>query len=128
MIEQFFIILVILEIFEISWQKGKNFRDYISSLFSFYKKGVIFFILLHPTLYFVIFAQITLQNYSFLASSLVIIKFLDLSFKISLMDKIYNNKNLGSFEPLLKGNYNIPAGFKFIGIIIYPTLFLFAFS
>lgn len=128
MIEQFLIVLVILEIFEISWQRGKNFRDYVSSLFAFYKKGVIFFILLHPTLYFVIFAQIALQNYSLLASSLVIIKFLDLSFKISLMDKIYNNKDLGNFEPLLKGNYNIPTGFKFIGIIIYPTLFLFAFS
>ena len=126
--ENFLIILIFLEIFEISWQKGKNFRDYIGNLFSFYKKSVIFFILLHPTLYFVAFAQISLQNYSTLASILVLIKVFDIGFKISLMDKIYNNKDLGSFEPLLKANYNIPIGMKFLGIVLYPTLFFFAFS
>jgi len=127
-VEEFLLVLIFLEIFEISWQKGTNFRDYISNLFGFYKKGIIFFILLHPTLYFVLFAQISLNNYSVLASILVAIKIIDVGFKISLMDKIYNNKDLGSFEPLLKQNYNIPVGMKFLGILLYPTLFFFAFS
>lgn len=126
--EEFLIILICLEIFEISWQKGTNFRDYISNLFGYYKKGVVFFILLHPTLYFILFAQMALQNYATLTSILVIIKVIDVGFKISLMDKIYNNKDLGNFEPLLKENYNIPVGMKFLGILLYPTLFFFAFS
>lgn len=128
MLEEFLIVLIFLEIFEISWQKGQHFRDYISNLFSFYKKGVIFFILLHPTLYFVIFAVMSLQNDSILASVLVIIKVIDIGFKISLMDKIYNQKDLGSFELLLKENYKIPSGMKYLGIVLYPTLFFFAFS
>jgi len=126
--EEFLIILICLEIFEISWQKGENFRDYISNLFGFYKKGIIFFLLLHPTLYFILFAQISLQNYSIIASILVMIKVIDVGFKISLMDKIYNNRDLGSFELLLKENYNIPVGMKFLGILLYPILFFFAFS
>ncbi len=84
--------------------------------------------LLHPTLYFILFAQMSLQNYSVLASILVMIKVVDVGFKISLMDKIYNKKDLGSFEPLLKENYDIPSGMKLLGIVIYPTLFFFAFS
>jgi len=125
---EFLIILIFLELFEISWQKGKNFRDYVSNLFGYYKKGIIFFMLLHPTLYFILFAQMSLQNYSVLASILVMIKVVDVGFKISLMDKIYNKKDLGSFEPLLKENYDIPSGMKLLGIVIYPTLFFFAFS
>ncbi len=126
--EFFLIILIFLEIFEIFWQRGKNFREYVTNLFYFYKKGVIIFILLHPTLYFIMFAQIALQNYSFLASLLVLIKIFDIGFKISLMDKIYNNKDLGSFETLLKTDYPLSTGIKGAGLIIYSTIFFFAFS
>ena len=126
--EQLLIVLIFLEIFEISWQKGKNFRDYINNLFFFYKKSIFLFILLHPTLYFIMFAQMTLQNYSFLASLLVLIKVFDIGFKISIMDKIYNQKDLGSFKPLLEANYPLSIGIKGAGLIIYPTLFFFAFS
>jgi hypothetical protein len=127
-VEQLFIVLIFLEIFEISWQKGKNFRDYIDNLFFFYKKSIFVFILLHPTLYFVMFAQMTLQNYSLLASLLVLIKVFDIGFKISLMDKIYKQKDLGAFKPLLEANYPLSKGIKGAGLIIYPTLFFFAFS
>jgi len=128
LVEQFLVILIFLELFEVSWQKGQNFRDYISNLFGYYKKSVILFILLHPTLYFILFAQMSLQNDSALASILVMIKVIDIGFKISLMDKIYKHKPLGNFEILLKENYNIPSGMKFIGTLLYPTLFFFAFS
>jgi hypothetical protein len=127
-VEKLLIVLICLELFELSWQKGKNFRDYINNLFFFYKKNIFVFILLHPTLYFVMFAQITLQNYSFLASMLVLIKVFDIGFKISLMDKIYNQKDLGSFKPLLDANYPLSLGIKGAGLIIYPTIFFFAFS
>ncbi len=126
---QFFLItLIFLEIFEVYWQQGKSFRNYISNLFFFYKKGVMIFILLHPTLYFIMFAQISFQNYSFLASLLVIIKILDIGLKISLMDRIYNKKDLGSFEALIKADYPLSLGIKSAGLIIYPTIFFFAFS
>ena len=126
--EKLLIVLICLELFELSWQKGKNFRDYINNLFFFYKKSIFVFILLHPTLYFVMFAQMTLQNYSFLASLLVLIKIFDIGFKISLMDKIYNQKDLGAFKPLLEANYPLSLGIKGAGLIIYPTIFFFAFS
>ncbi len=124
----FLVILISLEIFEIYWQRGENFREYVDNLFYFYKKGVVLFIALHPTLYFVMFAQISLQNWSFLASLLVLIKAFDIGFKISLMDKIYNDKNLDSFKPLLETNFPISIGVKAIGLLIYSTLFYFAFS
>lgn len=127
-VQLFLLMLIFFELFELFWQKGTNFRDYITNLFYFYKKGIILFILLHPTLYFIIFAQIAFENYNTLAIFLIIIKILDLGFKINLMDKVFNEKNLGSFEPLLKQNYKIPLMLKSGGLIIYPTIFFFAFS
>jgi len=127
-IQLFLLMLICLEIFEIFWQRGRSFRDYIDNLFYFYKKGVIVFILLHPSLYFVIFSQIVFQNTSLLASLLVLIKFFDIGFKISLMDKIYNNRDLGSFKTLLEADYPLSMGIKGAGLIIYPILFFFAFS
>jgi hypothetical protein len=127
-VQLFLLMLIFLEIFELSWQRGSNFRDYIKNLFYFYKKGTILFILLHPTLYFIIFSQIFLQNYSILSIVLVMIKVFDLGFKISLMDKIFNNKDLSYFEPMIKQNYKIPLLWKSAGLIIYPSIFFFAFS
>jgi small-conductance mechanosensitive channel len=122
------LLLIFLEVFEIFWQRGKSFKEYVENLFWFYKKGIIIFILLHPTLYFVMFAQILLQNWSFLASLLVLVKVFDVGFKISLMDKIYNNKDLGSFKSLMEVDFPISMSIKGIGLILYSLLFFFAFS
>ena len=127
-VELFLVILVSLELFELFWQKGNDFRDYVKNLFSIYNKGVIFFILLHPSLYFVMFVQMYFSNYSFLATFIVVMKTLDIATKLSLMDKLYNQKELGNFEVMLKENYSIPLPFKMIGLVLYPTLFFFAFS
>ena len=126
--QMFLLMYISLEIFEIFWQRGENFRDYIENLFHFYKKGVIVFILLHPTLYFVIFTQMALQNWSFLASLLVLIKVFDIGFKISMMDKIYHNKDLGAFKPMIEANYPLSIAVKGSGLVIYSTIFFFAFS
>ncbi|WP_458699957.1 hypothetical protein ACKGJI_09015 [Sulfurospirillum sp. 1307] len=127
-LELFLSILIFLEFFEFYWQKGNDFRDYVKNLFFFYNKGVIFFILLHPSLYFVIFAQLYFNQYSLLASSIIVIKVLDITTKISLMDKLYKNRDLGNFKEMFKVNYAIPLPFKLIGVVLYPTLFFFAFS
>lgn len=123
-VQLFLIMLIFLEIFEFMWQKGENFRDYVENLFYFYKKNLILFLLLHPTLYFVIFAQLSFSNYSFFATALTLIKVFDLSFKITLLDKIYNKKGLGLFTPLLKVNYPISRLMKASSVIIYPSIFL----
>lgn len=122
------IILILLEIFELYWQKGSNFREYLGNLYSVFSKGVILFILLHPALYFVIFSQISMQNYSVLASSIIFLKVLDIGFKLKLMDKIHKGKDLGSYKELIDNDYPLSIWIKSVGIIIYPTMFFFAFS
>lgn len=123
----FFAILVFLEVFELFWQKGHNFREYIANLFHHYQKGVIVFILLHPSFYFALYAQFSFNNFSLTASILTLLKAADLSFKLSLMDKIYHKKHLGAFLPLFKSNFPISPLMKASGLMLYPSLFYIAY-
>jgi len=85
-----------------------------------------FFPLLHPTRFFSFFAQISLNNYGFLASSLSLIKIIDLCTKIYIMDKLYKKQNLVFISETL--DTQISPLLKSAGLIIYVTLFFFAYA
>ncbi len=120
--------LLLLEIFEASWQKGKDLHELILNFLTIYKKSLFFFIALHPTLYYVIFTAITFNNFSLFMSVILIVKFLDIALKITLLDRLANKKELGFFEIMLKENIPIPAYFKYFGTLVYPALLFFALS
>lgn len=123
----FLVMLIFLEIFELFWQRGGSIQEYLKNLFYFYKKGVLVFIILHPTFYFSIFAQLALQNFSMIATTITFIKFFDLSFKISLMDKLYKHKDLGVFSEIIKENMQISQAVKLSAPILYSSLFYFGY-
>ncbi len=125
--EIFIIGLIFFELFELSWQKGRNFRDYIQNLLYYYDKSVILFISFHPSFYFLIFSQMFFNNFSFLASSITIIKALDIIFKLSLLYKIKTNKDLGIYKILIEENRPIHPLLKCFGIVLYPIIFYFAY-
>jgi len=120
------ILFAALEFFEAFWQKGDNFREYIQNLFIIYKKNIILFFSLHSTLYYVIFVKMLLNKSGFLINFIILLKLLDLVFKIKLLDKIKKNENLGVFSILLKENFEIPIYMKYFGVLLYPTLLYFA--
>lgn len=122
----YLVMLIFLEFFEILWQKGNTFKEYLANLFYFYRKNMLFFLLLHPTLFFSFFAQISLNNYGFLASSLSLIKIIDLCTKIYIMDKLYKKQNLVFISETL--DTQISPLLKSVGLIIYVTLFFFAYT
>jgi hypothetical protein len=122
----YLVMLIFLEFFEILWQKGNTFKEYLANLFYFYRKNMLFFLLLHPTLFFSFFAQISLNNYGFLASLLSLIKIIDLCTKIYIMDKLYKKQNLVFISETL--DTQISPLLKSAGLIIYVTLFFFAYT
>ncbi len=123
----YLLLLICLELFEVFWQRGDTFREYVKNLYSYYERGVLLFILLHPSFFFMLFICIKYENYSFLATVMIVLKALDISVKISLLDKLYNKKDLGIFEVMIKENYPLPFSYKLIGVFLYPVLFYFSF-
>jgi len=115
-----------LEFFEASWQRGDTFNKYLKNLSIIYKKNIILFFSLHPTLYYVIFIKIFLNKSGFLINFIIFLKLTDLVFKIKLLDKMKKNEDLGIFSVLLKEDFDIPIYMKYFGVLLYPTLLYFA--
>jgi hypothetical protein len=56
-----------------------------------------------------------------------LIKFFDICLKISIMDKLYNKKNIGILTQILKENPSISIMLKSTGLLLYPSLFIFGY-
>ncbi len=58
-------------------------------------------------------------------SSILIIKFLDITFKLSMMKKLLNGATLEEVMPM---NIQMSNVFRYMNVIIYPISFVFALN
>lgn len=82
-----FLIFIAIEIFESNWQKSDTLHGVIYNNYTIYKKSILLFFLLNLSFIYSIFLVIYLQNNSFLMLSIVGVKFLDISLKLTIMKK-----------------------------------------
>ena len=94
-----FLIFVALEFFESKWQKSDTLYGLLNNNFQIFQKNIFLYFLLHLTFFYTIFVSFYLNNFSFWMSSILIIKFLDISFKLSLMKKLSNGTNIEEIIP-----------------------------
>lgn len=118
-----FLIFVVLEFFESSWQKSDTLYGLINKNFSIFNKNIFLYFTLHLTFFYTIFVSIYLNNFTFWMSSILVVKFLDISFKLTLMQKLSNEKDISEIMPM---NININLIFRYMNVLIYPLTFLFA--
>jgi hypothetical protein len=118
-----FLIFVTLEFFESSWQKSDTLYGLINNNFSIFNKNIFLYFTLHLTFFYTIFLSIYLNNFAFWMSSILVIKFLDISFKLILMQKLSNGKDISEIMPM---NINMNLIFRYMNVLIYPLTFLFA--
>jgi hypothetical protein len=118
-----FLIFVALELFESKWQKSDTLYGLLNNNFQIFQKNIFLYFLLHVTFFYTIFVSFYLNNFSFWMSSILIIKFLDISFKLSLMKKLSNGTNI---EEIIPFNMTMVPILRYMGVIIYPLSFLFA--
>lgn len=124
MILNYVLLFVLLEFFEVSWQKAPTIMGMIIKMHRYYSKSIFLFLIMHPTFYFSIgFAMLTDLN--MYAMILLFLKTLDISAKILLIEQIYTKRELSqelSLILLAPINNFLP----YIGIFIYPLLILLA--
>jgi hypothetical protein len=114
------IIFVALELFESNWQKAATFYEVIQNNYTVYKKSIWLFFLLNPTFIFSIYLAISLSHYSFLMNLIIVLKFLDISFRLNLSKKIENDHDIASLVPV-NIEYNII--YRYINVVVYPLTF-----
>lgn len=118
-----FLIFIAVELFESNWQKSNDLYGLINNNYLIFKKNIFIYFLLHLSFFYTIFLAIYFNNFSFWMSSIFILKFLDISFKLSIMKKL----SLGiSIEEIVPINVKMIPVFRYMNVIIYPLTFLIA--
>ena len=110
-----FLIFVALEFFESTWQKSDTLYGLINNNFSIFNKNIILYFLLHTTFFYTIFLSFYLNNFTFWMSSILVIKFLDISFKLTLMQKLSSGKEINELIPM---NINMNLVFRYMNLVI----------
>ncbi|CAI8238211.1 MAG: Uncharacterised protein [Arcobacter lacus] len=118
-----FFLFVAIEIFESNWQKSDTLHGVILNNYKIYSKSIFLFFILHASFYYTIFVSMYLNNFSFWMSSIFIVKFLDIAFKLSMMKKLSNSMDIKDIMPM---NIKMTMIFRYFNVIIYPLTFLFA--
>ena len=122
----YILLYIILEFFEVSWQKAPSLMGMLLRMYKYYHKNILLFLLMHPTFYFAI-GFVMLSDYNGFALLLVFIKALDIATKILLIEQVFIKKEL-SYELSLVLLAPINSFLPYLGMFLYPFLILLALS
>lgn len=117
------LIFIFLELFESRWQKAESLHGLILNNFYLFKKNIFLYFTFHITFFYSIFLSFYLNNFSFWMVSIVGIKFLDISFKLTMLKKLSLGLDLNEIMPMDIKMTNV---FRYMNVIIYPLSFIFA--
>ncbi len=119
----FLIIFIGLELFESTWQKADTFYGVIKNNYLVYQKSLLLYFVANPTFIYTLFLSFYLNNFTFWLSILVVIKFVDISFRLYLLQLIDRDESISNIIPI---DMNMNNYLRYINVIIYPFCFLFA--
>lgn len=117
-----FILFIVIELFESTWQKSQNLYGLLDNNYQLYKKSIFLYFLFNGSFFYSIFLSVYLHNMSFWMLSIVAFKFFDISFKLTLMKRIDDGYNIEEVLP----NIDITLLLRYFNVWIYPLTFLFA--
>ncbi|MEJ2467627.1 MAG: hypothetical protein P8Y65_05650 [Campylobacterales bacterium] len=118
------ILYLLLEGFEIGWQKAPTMLGMLVRLHRRYEKSIFYFLALHPTYYFAIWLILQTQL-SAAAIILLFVKTIDIATKIVLMQQVFEKKEVSMplHEMLMMP---LEKWMPYIGLAVYPPLVLWA--
>jgi len=118
------LLFILLEFFEVSWQKAPTIMGMIIRMHRYYSKSIFLFLIMHPTFYFSIgFAMLTDLN--IYAMMMLFLKTMDVATKILLIEQVYTKRKL-SHELSLILLAPINGFLPYLGVFVYPLLILLA--
>jgi len=118
------VLFVCLELFESTWQKADTFYGVIKNNYNLYEKNIFIYFLFNPTFFFSLYLSIQFNNYGFLMSSIIVLKFLDISFRLLLMKKIQNNEDVSYLIPI---DIEYSMLLRYFNVALYPITFILTF-
>ena len=127
MLFELILIMIVLEFLEAYIHQADTLGEMIEKLYSYYKKSIFLFFIIHPTLYFIFFILLSLKNINLYAIILLALKVFDLFFKMEMIQQRYIRKNMGD-DLLEMLDMKLSTLLSFLGVLLYVPLFFMAIS
>ncbi len=120
----YFALFLALELFESNWQKSDSLYGVLTNNYRIYKKHMILYFFMNPTFFYSIYLSMVFNDFGFWMSSIVILKFLDIIFRLSILNKLDKKQDIKEILP-----FNPPMNiyFSYLNLFIYLPLLFFAF-
>ncbi|QOG12720.1 hypothetical protein [Arcobacter sp. FWKO B] len=112
---------VAFEFFESNWQKSHTFHGLIYKNYAMYQRGIFTYLGMNPSFFYTIFLIFGLGFDNFWMLTVLTIKFVDILFRLYIMQKISKNEDL---EELFQADMSMNPFLRYFNVIIYPMLFL----
>jgi hypothetical protein len=116
----FTILYIVLELYEVQWQKGENVLDMLGKMYKYYHKNIFLFLVMHPTFYFAIYLSMV-THYNLYAMTFFVIKGVDIATKMIFIKQVFIEEQI---DDAMAQMLVIPLGkyFPYIGIMVYTPL------
>ena len=89
------LIYILLELFEVQWQKADTMMGVLGNLYRYYRRNIFLFFLMHPTFYVGIgIAMVT--DLAFSAVALIFVKTVDIATKIILIQQVFEKQEINA--------------------------------
>jgi len=113
-------IFIILEVYEVQWQKAETMLGMLARMYQHYQKSIFVFLIMHPTFYFSIYLLI-ITHFNGYALAIFALKGIDIATKIIFIKKVFIEKEL-SEEISLALLTPLNKYVLYIGLCVYPPL------
>ena len=120
------LLYLLLEGYEVWWQKAETLLGMLAKMFHYYKKNVWMLFLMQPAFYFALFFMM-LCDYNLYSVIFFSLKGSDVLTKVILMKQVFVDKKV-SLEVSEIIVVKIPQFLLYAGLVIYPVLIVLALS
>lgn len=117
------LLFMAVELFESNWQKHDTLYGLIYNNFLIYQKNIFLYFILHASFFYALFVAVYLSNFGFWMSSIIVIKFLDMAFKLNMMQKLNSGIDIKEVMPV---NIKMNNMFRYFNVLLYPFCFAVA--
>jgi len=120
----YLILFIAAEIFEILWQKSPTLLSMLEKIYGYYQKSPFLLYLMHPSYIFALYL-FYLSNYNLWILVILMIKSIDIIFKVQLIQKHFV---LDELSEEMKSMLKLPLHpiMLTMGLMIYPYLLYLA--
>lgn len=118
------ILFILAELFEVAWQKSPTLLIMLMKIYAYYKKSPYLLYIMHPSYVFSLYL-FYLSNYNLWILLILVIKSIDILFKVTLIQKVFMQDSLSEEMKMILRQPLHPIMLT-MGLMLYPYLLYLA--